>query len=63
MNRTTKWGASATATRDLANALGPIRSHRTVARMMGLSRSTVFYAEKTALRKILAAFKTQEAAR
>lgn len=37
---------------DLVQALRPIRSHREVARMLGISRGSVFFIERIALEKI-----------
>ena len=38
--------------KDINCAMKAIRSHREVGRIMGISRSTVFYIEKSALNKI-----------
>jgi hypothetical protein len=49
----TRWNCGNTAEiQPLVDALPSVRSHRQVAKLMGISRSSVFYIEKTALLKI-----------
>jgi hypothetical protein len=47
------WGAKTAPSRQLMKYLPAIRGVREVAKIMGVSRGTVFYAEKSALNKIV----------